>query len=78
MNKCFAPKSKYFYIWDLEWIRNHGREYEKTIQAFIPKEIKLIARSKDHAKAIENYSNRKVDYIIENINIEKIVRMTNE
>lgn len=78
MNKCFAPKSKYFYIWDLEWIRNHGREYEKTIQAFIPKETKLIARSKDHAKAIENYSNRKVDYVIENINIKEIVRMTNE
>lgn len=78
MNKCFAPKSKYFYVWDLEWIRNNGREYEKTIQAFLPEQTKIIAKSKDHAKAIKNYSNREVDYIIENINIEKIARITNE
>ena len=78
MNKCFAPKAKYFYIWDLEWIRNTGREYEKTIQAFSHKETKLIAKSKDHAKAIENYSNREVDYTIQNINIKEIARTTNE
>jgi hypothetical protein len=78
MNKCFAPKAKYFYIWDLEWIRNAGREYEKTIQAFSHKETKLIAKSKDHAKAIKNYSNREVDYTIQNINIKEIARITNE
>ena len=78
LDKCFAPKAKYFYVWDLEWIRNNGQGYEKTIQAFMPKNIKLVARSEDHAKAIKNYSNRQVDHIVENINIKNIVRITIE
>ena len=44
----------------------------------MPKNIKLVARSEDHAKAIKNYSNRQVDHIVENINIKNIVRITNE
>jgi hypothetical protein len=78
MNECFAPKAKYFYVWDLEWIRNTGMKYEQTIQAFSNEGTKLIAKSGDHAKAIKNYSNKKVDHIIENINIKAIARITNE
>lgn len=78
MNKCFAPKAKYFYVWDLEWIRNTGMKYEQTIQAFSNEGTKLIAKSGDHAKAIKNYSNKNVDHIIENINIKSIARITNE
>ena len=76
--KCFAPKMKFFYVWDLEWTRRHGRDFEFSIQAFSDPSIELIARSKDHAKAIENYCNRKVKTIVRDFNIEKLVRIINE
>ena len=78
MRKCFAPKNKLFYVWDLEWTRESGRDFEFIIQAFTDENTKLIARSKEHAKAIENYCNRKVKHIVNDFNIEKIVRITNE
>ena len=53
-------------------------EFERGVQAFSDESIDLVARSKDHAKAIENYSNRKVKHIVENFNIEKLMRIANE
>ena len=78
LRKCFAPKKKFFYVWDLEWTRRHGKDFEISVQAFSDPSIELIARSKDHAKAIENYCNRKVENIVSDFNIEKLMRITNE
>lgn len=81
LKKCFAPLKKIFYVWDLEWMRpaiGQNIEFERVIQAFSDESIDLVARSKDHAKAIENYSNRKVKHIVENFNIEKLMRIANE
>ena len=27
VQKSFAPKNKFFYVWDLEWTREHGRDF---------------------------------------------------
>ena len=78
MQKSFSCSKKFFYVWDLEWMRNHGKEFESTIQAFSNPEVTLLARSKDHAKAIENYCNRKVEHIVNDFNLEKILRIINE
>ena len=78
MQKCFAPKKKFFYVWDLEWTRRHGRDFEFAIQTFSDPNIGLIARSEEHAKAIENYCNRKIKNIVNDFNIEKLARITNE
>ena len=78
MQKCFAPKKKFFYVWDLEWTRPHGRDFEYSVQVFLDPNTTLIARSEDHAKAIENYCNRKVKNIVNDFNIEKLVRIINE
>ena len=78
MRKCFAPKNKLFYVWDLEWTRQHGKDFEFIVQAFTDPNIKLIARSEEHAKAIKNYCNRDVENIVNDFNLEKIVRIINE
>ena len=77
MINTFA-KAKYFYVWDLEWTRRHGKDFSYLIQAYNNKDVKLIARSKEHALAIENYSNRTVDHIVNNFNLKKLVRITDE
>jgi len=62
-----------FYVWDLEWTRpNHG-DYLANYDIF-QRVHKLVARSTNHAKAIENYTNRKVDSIIQEFNIQKIIK----
>ena len=60
---------------DLEWTRVTGRDYENIVKPFLDKNLILIARSEDHAKAIENYCNRKVDHIVEDFNIEQLIKV---
>tara|TARA_R110002110_G_scaffold37253_5_gene123255 strand:- start:15224 stop:15697 length:474 start_codon:yes stop_codon:yes gene_type:complete len=78
MQKAFAPKNKLFYVWDLEWTRAHGKDFEFIIRAFSDKSTTLIARSDEHARAIENYCNRSVNNIVSDFNIEQLVRISNE
>ena len=77
MLKSSSPERKIFYVWDLEWLRQHGKEFENTIKAFASNDITLIARSKEHALAIENYCNVKTEHIIEDFNIKKLMRTIN-
>ena len=55
-----SPKQKFFYVWDLEWLRYQPDFWRlRDIYASMP----IIARSKDHAKAIEDAWNVSVVYI---------------
>ena len=65
---AIAPKKKFFYVWDLEWARPHGKGFNYMIKAYSNKEVNLIARSDDHAKAIKNYCNRDVCGIVPDFN----------
>ena len=62
-----------FYVWDLEWIRPGKNIYLYNYGAF-QRANKVIARSQAHAKAIENYSNRKVDSVIEEFSVSEIIK----
>ena len=75
LSKSFSPIKKLFYVWDLEWTRVTGRDYENIVKPFLDKNLILIARSEDHAKAIENYCNRKGDHIVEDFNIEQLIKV---
>ena len=75
--KSISPSKKICYVWDLEWMRNTGRNYEHSIQAFIDKSVVLVARSESHAKAIKNYCNKTPSCIAEDFNIEKMMEVIN-
>jgi len=77
LQKACLPIKKYFYVWDLEWSRRGGAEYEYTIQAYRDPNIKLIARSSSHAKAIKNYCNRDVCGVVDNFNIDQLIGIIN-
>lgn len=77
ISKTFSSEKKFFYVWDLEWIRKKDESFESMVQAFSLNNVELIARSEDHAKAIKNYSNRDVCGIVENFNIEQLIRIIN-
>lgn len=52
-----------FIVWDLEWMRSSS-SFTRNVSIYRSVN-KLIAKSEDHAKAIENYSNRYPDGIAE-------------
>lgn len=62
-----------FYVWDLEWIRRGGINFQEAMKVFRNPEVSLVARSDDHAKAIINYCNREPSLIAPNLNIEAIL-----
>ena len=74
---AIAPKKRYFYVWDLEWTRPRGKDYEYNISAYSDKDVSLIARSDDHAKAIKNYCNRDVCGIVSNFNLNQLMDVIN-
>ena len=73
---CF-PTKKYFYVWDLDWHRKEGRDFEYTIQAYNSPDLNLIARSSSHAEAIKNYCNRDVCGIVNNFNMDQLIGIIN-
>ena len=75
--KNFTCDKKFFYVWDLEWIRNQFgvNRYEEYRDTYCDKSMSIIARSEPHKKAIENTFNRSVDYIVPDFEISKILEI---
>ena len=73
----FPSEKKFFYVWDLSWVRNSRQlsEYEKYKKVYCDESLELIARSKSHKKAIENCFNRKVKHVISDFRIEEILEI---
>lgn len=73
--KAVNSAEKYFYVWDLEWMRQSGHDFAYTVKAFNDPKINLIARSEEHARAIKNYCNREVIGIVDNFNTEQLYKV---
>ena len=73
---AFPSERKLFYVWDLEWIRNSKiKQYDQYKEAMLDDSMELIARSSHHKLAIENCFNRKVNHVVEDFEIEKIIKI---
>lgn len=69
--KTHNSSDKFFYVWDLEWIRRPV-QFTDTVSVMRDKRIKLIARSQHHKDLIEKYANREVVGIVDNWNIKQL------
>jgi hypothetical protein len=69
-NKC----EKYFYVWDLEWLRG-GYKYMEQVSLMRDPSINLLARSESHANIIENYCNRSVLSIVDDWNYKQLEKI---
>lgn len=72
--KLTSKSKKFLYLWDIEWIRS-PQDFYQNIEVLKSNSINLVARSESHASLIENYTNRKVEHILEDWNYEKILQM---
>ena len=73
----FPSEKRFFYVWDLEWIRggNNIQQYESYLPIYADKSLELIARSDSHKKAIENAFNRRVNHVISDFHISEILEI---
>lgn len=69
----FSPAQRFFYVWDLEWMRLPYKQYEALYRIYNSPKLKLLARSDEHARAIENCWDKKVTGIVENFNYEQLL-----
>jgi hypothetical protein len=70
-----GTNKKFFYVWDLEWLRMQNKNFEKLHQIYANDRLKLIARSKEHAKIISDCWNVNVNGIVEDCSIDKIMEI---
>ena len=74
MIKSVNRAKKAFYVWDLEWIRR-SKDFLENMNVYRSPEIKLVARSETHAKEIEKYSGRKVEAVVDDFNLDKLLEL---
>jgi hypothetical protein len=74
-----GTQEKYFYIWDLEWLRypSQIKNYNAFAGIYRNPKLKLIARSKSHKDIIEDCWNVLVTGIVEDYNINQFIEIIN-
>lgn len=70
-----ATRRKFFYVWDLEWLRGQRRIYNWYSPIYTNPELSLIARSEEHARIIRNCFNREVCGIVENFKLGDMINV---
>lgn len=71
LSNIHTNSKKFFYVWDLEWLRGNYN-YIENVKLMRNDKIELIARSEHHAKCIKEYCNKAPCAIIEDWNLEKL------
>jgi hypothetical protein len=69
-----GPSGRYFYVWDLEWLRSTKRSYESLRDIYTDPNLSLIARSDSHASQIERSWNRKVSAVVPHCELASLVK----
>lgn len=65
-----GPSKKFYYTWDLEWLRNKGQQYEHLVMLYRHPEIEVVARSLSHKRILENNFNLKDIKISEDFDLK--------
>lgn len=69
-----GPLKKYFYIWDLEWTKLRGYQYNIIRDIYLNSEVDLIARSERHYNLLKNCF-KKPACIIDNWEKEELAKL---
>ncbi len=69
---------KFFYVWDLEWLRGEARPFEDLCSVYRNGGLELVARSIEHKLAIQSAWNVKVAAVIEDCNVQAFLRLAHE
>tara|TARA_Y100001963_G_scaffold159549_1_gene263715 strand:+ start:12751 stop:13215 length:465 start_codon:yes stop_codon:yes gene_type:complete len=71
-----GPTKKYFYIWDLEWMRLEGFMHKDLSKVYNHEDIELISRSERHRR-ITGECWRYPSHIMDDFNHKDLIRIIN-
>jgi hypothetical protein len=74
--ECYASKKKFFYVWDLEWMRlQQFKQFRDLHNIYANKELTLIARSQQHKDVIEDSWNVNVAGVVDNFDMRQMAEV---
>ena len=59
-----CPRSKFFYVWDLEWLRVRPLSHAYFHKAYTSPNYRLVARSDRHAQLLESNWGARVEMVL--------------
>ena len=72
--KMSNASSKYLYLWDIQWLEQ-PMHFSTAMKVLRDPRLKIIARSKSHAEAIENFCNKKPIGIVSDWDREQLLEV---
>lgn len=74
-----TPSPKLYYAWDLDWLRPYTtKDFTTLHNIYSNPELKFIARSGDHANAINKCWNRDIIGIVNNVSMKEMFICLNQ
>ncbi len=71
-----SNKSKRFlYLWNLNWLETPVH-FDYAMKVLRDPRLSIIARSESHASCIENFCNKKTVGVLDNWNLENLLKIT--
>ena len=72
ISKIKRKNKHYYYAWDLDWKRPWGKQFHQIFPLL--KNTPIVVRSEDHARELENYTQKDVEFIAKDFEtlLEKI------
>jgi hypothetical protein len=67
----------YFYVWDLDWT-DSPVYFDNAVRIMRNDRVQILARSQSHAECIENFCNKKPCGIVDNWNVDDLLRIIGE
>lgn len=67
-----GPRHKFFYMWDLDWMRLPAKEYSKLFRIYNDASHRLIARSESHARKFQQLWGRTPEFCLEDFDAAAI------
>lgn len=70
-----GTKNKFFYVWDLEWLRLKQKHFRALQNIYGSNELFLIARSAEHSKLLSNCWNVGYVPVVDDLNMEALLKV---
>jgi hypothetical protein len=74
MLRLASPAQRFYYCWDLEWLRMPNRSFRPLQEVYGNPRLTLLARTAEHAKIIEQLWNRTAT-VVADFDLEKILEL---
>ncbi len=72
---CPFPAKKFFYCWDLDWLRFKAKTFAELREVYGSSELTLLARGVDHKVIIEQAWNRSVAAVVDDLDITQLLNV---